>query len=162
MPLKEGWEVSPDRQYIFEKILSTDDVGDPIITSKTKDGLTWGFLLVSNKGFAFRQKKIILEFLSYTPRTSNKWVRWHDVADIVPKNPGSILVEVKKRKEGLLLIDKRFDVPKTKNWKLTITLNKNENKIHFKQRKAEFNSIMMELFNQYKSDSDPLTSESRI
>jgi len=34
MPIISGWEVSPDRIKKYEKMMSTDDVGDPIITSK--------------------------------------------------------------------------------------------------------------------------------
>ena len=84
------------------------------------------------------------------------------MADIIPIKPGFILIEVKKRKKGLLLIYKRFGIPKTKDWRLQIERNEYEKKNHFKQRKAEFYSIIMEIFNQYKSDTNPPTSDSRI
>jgi len=108
LPLKEGWEVSPDRQYKFEKMLRTDDVGDPILTSKCFHQHNTGLLMVSNKGIAWRKKTGVYDAMSSAPWTSksSRWVRWHDVARLIPLDPGAILVEVKKRKKGSLLIDK--------------------------------------------------------
>jgi len=159
--LIEGWEVSPDRQYKFEQMLSTDDVGDPILTSKCNDFNYSGILLVSNKGIAWRRKRTIIDGIEIAWTKSSRWVRWHDVADIIPLRPGLIQIKVKRRKDGLLLTDKR-GIPKTKNLKFQIERNKKETKIHFKQRKAEFFGIMMDLFDQYKSDTNPPTSDSRF
>ena len=45
---------------------------------------------------------------------------------------------------------------------IQIAQNKKETRNHFKQRKAEFFGIMWDLFNQYKSDTNPPTSDSRF
>ena len=169
MPLKEGWEVSPDRHKEFEQMLSTDEVGDPILTSKGKQYAP-GFLIVSNMGIAWRDKKSVSISLVKTLDAvfgssggkSSYWIRWHDVATITspPQKPGRILVEVNKRKKGVLLINRR-GIPKTKNLWFFIKRNRNETYIHFEQRKAEFFGIMKELYKQYKSDANPPTSDSR-
>ncbi len=52
MPIMSGWEVSPDRVDKFEKMLNTDPVGDPIITSKCRLGKDNGLLVASNNEFA--------------------------------------------------------------------------------------------------------------
>jgi len=177
-------------------------VGDPILTSKCNDFNYSGILLVSNKGIAWRRKRTIIDGIEIAWTKSSRWVRWHDVADIIPLRPGLIQIKVKRRikkrktipmtplrkpteviaspgfkgkikpdapdvkwdkpkKEGSLLTDKR-GIPKTKNLKFQIERNKKETKIHFKQRKAEFFGIMMDLFDQYKSDTNPPTSDSRF
>ena len=56
----------------------------------------------------------------------------------------------------------RLGIPKTVDWKLAIEKNQSEKKVHFRQRKAEFNNIMVELFDQYKSEVNPPTSDSRF
>jgi len=151
LPLKEGWEVPDNMQDKLEQMASTDDIGDPIITSECKDvkRVTYGLLIVTDKGIAYRYERGSLESLTYGPGTASKWVRWHDVAGINSKKLGTIILEVKERKEGKELI-------------LKIIRNNNEKNNHYKQRKAEFFDLMMELFNQYKSDTDPATSDSRI
>ena len=54
MPIIEGWEVSPDRLDKFEKMLRTDPIGDPILTTKCMLGGDNGFLIVSDNGLAWR------------------------------------------------------------------------------------------------------------
>ena len=49
----------------------------------------------------------------------HKWVRWHDLAGIIPKKPGVLIVEIKIRKKGSLLLDKKGNY-KTKKWKLKV------------------------------------------
>ncbi|MGB5910230.1 MAG: hypothetical protein WBH31_03440 [Promethearchaeia archaeon] len=121
-----------------------------------------GFLIVSNKGIALGKRTTITGLsLDSLLSKSSIWVRWHDVADIIPLRPSYIQIKVKRRKEGLLLTNKR-GIPKTKNLKFQIARNGKETKIHFKQRKAEFFGIMTDLFNQYKSDTNPPTSDSRF
>ncbi len=155
----KGWEVSPDRVSIFEKILSSDPIDDPIITSKCKLDNENGFLIVSDNGFSWRIKMGMRSGIASSGKS--KWVRWHDVADIVPKKPGQILVLLKIRKKGSLLIDKKGN-PKIKKWKLTLNKNKNEPTDHFRQRQPYFNQIMSEIHNNNKVDIDPPTSDSRM
>ncbi len=157
--LLEGWEVSPDRINMYEKILSTDPIGDPIITSKCVLDNENGFLIVSDNGFSWRIKMGMRSGLASSGKS--KWVRWHDVANIIPKKYGQILVELKIRKKGSLLIDKK-GIPKIKKWKLTIRQNKGEQKDHFRQRQPNFNQIMSEIHNKNKVDIDPPTSDSRM
>ncbi|MFX0104960.1 MAG: hypothetical protein ACFE75_05675 [Candidatus Hodarchaeota archaeon] len=159
MPIIEGWEVSPDRHDKLEKMLSTDSVGDPIITSKCMLGKDNGLLIASDKGFAWR---IQMGYSSsmYSAGKS-KWVRWHDVAGFIPKKPGFMLAEVKVRKKGALVVDKK-GYAKVKRWRLILRQNKNEDKSHFAQRRENFYNIMVDLHNRYKGDTDPPTSDSRI
>jgi len=162
LPLKEGWEVPPDRREKVEKILRNDEVGDPILTSKCVlvQQQANGVLVVSNKGIAWREKKSALRVLDLSFSTSSKWVRWHDVAFIIPKKAGSIIVEAKKRKNGVLVIGKR-GIPKTIDLKFIIKRNQKETKSQFEQRKTEFNTIMLELFKKYRSNTNLRTSDSR-
>ena len=55
MPIKEGWEVPPNKQKTFEQIVNTDAVGDPILTSKCHNRNVYGFLVVSDRGIAWRK-----------------------------------------------------------------------------------------------------------
>ena len=103
MPIREGWEVSPDRGPMYEKIMSKDPVGDPIITTKTKLDRENGFLVVSDNGFAWRIK-MGMSTSMYSAGKS-KWIRWHDVAGMQPKKPGVLIVELKIRKKGALILD---------------------------------------------------------
>ncbi|MFW9823439.1 MAG: hypothetical protein ACFFE4_10915 [Candidatus Thorarchaeota archaeon] len=159
MPIKEGWELSPDRHEKFEKMMSTDPIGDPIITSKCMLDRDNGLLVVSDNGFAWRVQAGMST--SMYSMGKSKWVRWHDVANFIPKKPGFILAEVKVRKKGALETDKKGNI-KTKRWRLIVRSNKNEPKDHFKQRAASFYDVMMEIFNQYKTDENPPESDSRI
>ena len=77
MPIMSGWEVSPDRVEKFEKMLSTDPVGDPIITSKCKLDRENGFIVASDNGFAWRIQTGFST--SMYSMGKSKWVRWHDV-----------------------------------------------------------------------------------
>lgn len=148
----------------LEKMANTDDIGDPIIISECKDVkmVTYGLLIVTDKGIAYIYEKGALESLTYGPGTTSKWVRWHDVAGIYSKKPGTIILEVKKRKEGKILMNKQLGIPKKIELILKILRNSNETNNHYKQRKAEFFGIVMELYNQYKTDIDLATSDSRI
>ena len=159
MPIMSGWEVSPDRVEKFEKILSSDDVGDPIITSKCKLDKENGFIVASNNGFAWR---IQMGYgTSMMSMGKSKWVRWHDVDRIVEKKVGILLMYLKVRtKDGTLKIDGKGN-PKLKKWVLKCHPNKSEDKGHYAQRRADFYSIMSDLFNRNKGDVDPPTSDTR-
>ena len=54
MPIKEGWEVSPEMHKEFEQMLRNYEVGDPILTSRCYVEGTRGFFVVGNKGFAWK------------------------------------------------------------------------------------------------------------
>jgi len=162
--LIKGWEVSPDRLDMYEKMISMDDVGDLIITSKSKLDNENGLLLVSEKGFAWRIKMGMRQASIMRAAMSSgkhKWVRWHDVAGFMPKKPGVLIIELKIRKKGSLLKDKKGNY-KIKKWKFTIQPNKKEEKVHFKERQKKFNDIMIDLHSKYKGDTDPDTSDSRM
>ncbi len=160
MPIMSGWEVSPDRVEKYEKIMSSDPVGDPIITSKCKLGNENGFLVASNNGFSWRIKMGM--GTSMYSSGKSKWIRWHDVSRIDLKKVGIIYAYIKARdKNGNLKVDGRGD-PKLKKWALKCHPNKNEDKGHYVQRRADFYNIMSDIFNQNKSDTDPPTSDSRM
>ena len=160
MPIMSGWEVSPDRVEKYEKMLGSDPVGDPIITSKCKLDKENGFIVASNTGFAWR---IQTGFgTSYMSMGKSKWIRWHDVDRIDLKKEGFILTYIKVRqKDGTLKIDGKGN-PKLKKWTLKCHPNKNEDKGHYAQRRSAFFSIMSDIFNQNKGDTDPPTSDTRI
>ena len=160
MPIMSGWEVSPDRLEKYEKMLGSDPVGDAIITSKCRLGKDNGLLIASNTGFAWR---IQTGFgTSYMSMGKSKWIRWHDVDRIDLKKEGFILTYIKVRqKDGTLKIDGKGN-PKLKKWPLILNKNKNEEKGHFLQRRSAFFSIMSDIFNQNKGDTDPPTSDTRI
>ncbi len=160
MPIIEGWEISPDRVEMLEKILETDPVGDPVITSKCMLDREMGLLVASNNGFAWRIK--FTYGTSYFSAGKSKWVRWHDVAGFIPKKPGVLNVELKLRgKNGELVLDKKGN-SKIKKWRLIVNKNKGEEKQHFKQRIQVFDQVLIDLWNKNKGDSDPPTSDSRI
>jgi hypothetical protein len=161
----EGWEISPDRVEMLEKILDTDPVGDPVITSKCrlsdkKTNIENGLLVASNDGFAWRIKMGYSSSLMSAGKS--KWVRWHDVAGFIPKKPGFLILELKSRKKGgPVIVDKKGNY-KVKKWRFFLDKNKGEEKAHYKERVKVFDQIMMDLWNKNKGDSDPPTSDSRI
>ncbi len=160
MPIMSGWEVSPDRIEKFEKMLSSDPVGDPIITSKCKLNKDIGFIVASTNGFSWKIQGGMRT--SMYSMGKSKWVRWHDVDKIDLKKEGVLLVYIKVReKNGPLKIDGKGN-PKLKKWQLVLNQNKNEEKSHFRQRQAAFFGIMSDIFNPRKVDTDPPTSDSRI
>ena len=160
MPIISGWEVSPDRVEKYEKMMSSDDIGDPIITSKCKLGKDNGFLIASNNGFAWRIQAGMSS--SMYSMGKSKWVRWHDVSRIDLKKDGFLLAYVKVRdKNGTLKLDGKGN-PKLNKWPLILKPHKNEDKGHVMQRSSNFYKIMSDLFNQNKGDTDPPTSDSRI
>ncbi len=166
MPIKEGWEVSPDRIKMYEKIMSTDPVGDPIITSKCTLGSDNGFLVVSDNGFAWRLKMGYKQVRGGALRIGlsagkSKWVRWHDVANIIPKKNRVIIAQIKIRKKGALKVDGKGN-PKIKKWKLVLDKNKGETKDQWKKRLDDFNGIMLEIFNRNKVETNPATSDTRM
>ena len=155
-----GWEVSPDRLAKYEKMLGSDPVGDPVITSKCRLGKNNGLLVVSNAGFAWRIQAGYST--SMYSMGKSKWVRWHDVDRIDLKKEGFLLTYIKVRqKNGSLKIDGKGN-PKLKKWALILNKNKNEEKGHFLQRRSAFFPVMSDIFNQNKGDTDPPTSDSRI
>lgn len=171
MPIIEGWEVSSDRHEKFERMFRSDPIGDPILTTKCMLGRDNGFLIVSNKGLAWR---ILFNFETTAPafiKSKSKWVRWHDIANIIPISgqrigtktikPGWVFLEVKIRKQGTLVTDKHGN-PKTKKWRLIIRPNKNEENSHFNHRLATFYDLLTDLFNKFKTDENPPVSDSRL
>ncbi|MFX1275402.1 MAG: zinc ribbon domain-containing protein [Promethearchaeota archaeon] len=157
--LMKGWEVSPDRIDKFNLIIAENPLGSPIITSKCKLDNQNGLLVVSDSGFAWR---IQVGFKTSAWNTGkDKWIRWYDIANIIPKKHGQVLVELKIRKYGSLLLDASGN-PKIKKWKLTIKPNKGEPKDQWMQRLETFNDIMLEIYNRNKVDTDPTMSDSRM
>ncbi len=154
--LMEGWEVSPGRIPKYHKMMTMDPVGDPIITSKCKLNNQNGFLIVSDNGFAWRYQGS-----SMYSAGKRKWIRWHDVANIIPIKYGQVLVELKIRKYGSLILDGSGKL-KIKRWKLTIRKAKGEQDAQWRQRLGTFNQIMLEIFNRNKVEIDPPTSDSRM
>lgn len=156
----EGWEVSPDRVEMLEKILSSDPVGDPVITTKCMLGNENGLLVASDNGFAWRIKMGYSTSLMSAGKS--KWVRWHDVAGFIPKKPGFLMMQLKIRKKGgPVVVDKKGNY-KIKKWRMIVNKNKNEEKEHYRQRIEVFDQIMMDLWNKNKGDSDPPSSDSRV
>jgi hypothetical protein len=149
---------------MYGEMMNADDVGDPVITTKCVLDKDNGFLIVSDNGFAWKivwgARQAMGPAWKMGQMGKSKWVRWHDVADIVPKKPGQVLVSLKIRKNGALVLKK--GIIKIKRWKLTIRRNKGEPKDVFKQRQPLFNQIMVDLFNQKKGEPDPQTSDSRM
>ena len=99
MPIIEGWEVSHDRVEMYEKIMATDPVGDPIITSKCrldekKGSLVGhvgnGLLVVSDNGLAWRIRVgVDITGISYMTKSGkSKWLRWHDIENISRRQDG--------------------------------------------------------------------------
>ncbi|MFX1481463.1 MAG: hypothetical protein ACFFCI_25570 [Promethearchaeota archaeon] len=157
----EGWEVSPDRVEKFEKMMGQDDVGDPIITSKCRLSKEDGFLVVSDNGFAWR---ITVTYMrgSMMSMGKSKWVRWHDVNNIVEKKPGVLILwVVVRQKDGSPKIDKKGN-PKLKKWLLILQKNKGEEKPHFRQRQADFYNVFFPIYDRNKVETPPQTSDSRI
>lgn len=140
--------------------MRTDSIGDLIITSKCRRRDDQGFLIASNKGFAWRIKSQMSPYAGLYAGKS-RWVRWHDVYGITRKSDGVLLITVKKRKKGMLIVDRKGN-PKLLNWKMVLKKNKREDKTHFLQRKATWYDIMVDLFNRNKGEIDPPTSDSRI
>ncbi len=157
MPIMEGWEVSPDVIDFYQEILTEYAIGDTIITSKCKLNNDSGLLVVSDNGFAWKIKPGgTTSFYNYGKK---KWIRWHDVQNITPKKNGQVLVEIKIRKTGKLIVDKK-GIPKITKWKLTIIPNKKEDKNQWKKREESFNDLLLKIYNQYKSVTDPPVSDS--
>ena len=162
MPIMSGWEVSPDRIKKYEKMMSTDDVGDPIITSKCKlswsgRGMANGYIVVSNNGIAWR-----IQGGSYVTAGKSVWVRWFDVSRIDRKKDGFLRVYVKIRKKNGSLMMANKEHPRLRKWSFKLRPNKHEEYGKYLQRSSNFYQIMLDIFNQNKGDTDPPTSDSRI
>ncbi len=155
----EGWELSPDRVKIYDKIMSMDPVGDPMIVTKCVLDKDRGLLVASDNGFSWRLKAG-MGTPAYS-RGKSKWVRWHDVANILLKKKGQVLVELKLRKKGSLILDGRGN-PKIKKWKLTIRPHKDEPKTDYSQRQDYFHQILTDIYTRNRVEVDPPTSDSRI
>ena len=153
MPIMSGWEVSPDRIEKYDKIMSIDDVGEPIITSKCKLGPNNGYIVASNNGFAWRIER---------GGGFSKWIRWHDVDRIDLKREGFLLAYIKVReKNGILKLDGK-GIPKLKKLALQLRQNNNEEYGHYLQRRSNFYQIISDIFNRNKGDTDPPTSDTRL
>jgi len=166
LTIKDDWEVSPDNFNWFEIILGMDPIGDPIITSKCRLGSNKGFLVVGTNGISWRIKiswgeVLLVGAAAFINLGKSKWVRWHDVANIIPKEDGFVKVELKKRIDGALKLDKKGN-PKIIRWSLRIGQNKDEKIAKWLSRFYTFNDIMLDLFNQYQVETNPLISDSRM
>ncbi|MFW9864712.1 MAG: hypothetical protein ACFFEN_01310 [Candidatus Thorarchaeota archaeon] len=64
-----------------------------------------------------------------------------------------------KKRIGGVLLDKKGRYRLIK-WKLTLIKNKYEQGLHFRQRRALFGNIMIDLFNQNRVETEPSTSDS--
>ena len=161
--LINGWDVSPDRIKKYRKMMAQFPLVDPIITSKCRLAGDPGFLVVNDYGIAWRfQRTFIYRGAeSATPKYTRVWIRWYDVANIIPKKKGEVLVVVKRRKKGVLKLDKggRY---KLKRIKFKINRNKGEQKSHFKQRQDSYNDIMLEIFNRNRVEVDPPIGDSQL
>lgn len=149
-PIMEGWEVPTNKVKMYDGLMNNVPIGDPIITSpcqRAKSGAARspvnGFLVISENGFAWRNLAVspgilitvALDGVREATGIKDKWVRWHDVANIIPKKPGQVQVVLKARKKGAIVLNKKGNY-KTKKWKLTINKHKDEKKDHFRERKA--------------------------
>ena len=107
---------------------------------------------------SFRHASIMRAAMS---RGKSKWVRWHDVANIIPKKNSQVLVELKIRKKGSLILNKKGNY-KVKRWKLTIRQSKGEQKAQWIQRLESYNKIISDIYLRNKVETDPPTSDSRM
>lgn len=171
----QGWDISLDRIKIYGEMMENDFIGDPIITSKcvldTVDTLEQkGVLIASTNGYAWRSKRSVGRIIGggiiggglgagRAAAVKRKWIRWHDVANIVPKKNGRVIMIMKRRKNGELVFNRKGKY-KGFMWKLWIVRNKDEPKTHFKQRKQDFPNIMIDIWNRYKGEEDPPISDS--
>jgi len=131
-------------------------VGEPIIASKCDYMAEHGLIVAGKNGFAWRPK---------LGKHNRKWVRWGDVANVIPANPkyGIIQVQMYKRdKKGNLIIKKGNPIMTSKRkMKLTARINNGEDKAYYKKRRYDFPRLMMELHEKYKPAEIPATSDSR-
>jgi len=90
----QGWEISPDRIKIYEKMMENDSIGDPIITSKCllegpRIFSKKGVLIASTNGFAWRSKTSVGTVVGAAviggallagsaAAVKYEWIRWHD------------------------------------------------------------------------------------
>ena len=175
-PIMEGWEVPTNKVKMYDGLMNNVPIGDPIITSpcqRAKSGAARspvnGFLVISENGFAQRNLAVspgilitvALDGVREATGIKDKWVRWHDVANIIPKKPGQVQVVLKARKKGAIVLNKKGNY-KTKKWKLTINKHKDEKKDHFRERKASFFKIVSEIYNRNRVEIDPPTSDSKM
>jgi hypothetical protein len=105
----KGWEISPDKIKIYEKMMEDDFIGDPIITSKCSlagpaEMEKKGVLIASTNGFAWKSKTRVASVVgaaviggawlagNVSARAVNKWMGWHDVYDIKKKKDHSVII----------------------------------------------------------------------
>jgi len=161
MPFLDGWELSPDREGMLDKIMESDPVGEPILTSKCGLDRENGLIVVGENGFSWRIKAGF--GTSMYSMGKSKWVRWGDVDEIIPAKPekGVIKIQMYKRdKDGNLVM--KGNKPKVTKWKLSVDRNKEEDKNHYINRRKDFFRLMNELYEKYKSPEPPAVSDSRI
>ncbi|TXT61872.1 MAG: hypothetical protein BAJALOKI1v1_1090010 [Promethearchaeota archaeon] len=160
MPMIEGWEVSPDRKKVLEKMLSTDPIGEPLLVSKCQLQADRGTIIASDNGFSWRIK--MTGNTALIKAGKSKWVRWYDVNQIINEKPnkGMIKIEMFKRKKGALVT--KNGKPKVFRWRFILNRKKNEPKDHFKQRRQDFYRVMNEIFQRNKPDEIPAVSDSRM
>jgi len=164
MTVLEGWELTPDRRERFDKIMDEYDIGDPILISKCKLAKRHGLLVVSDKGFAWRFKMSFASANIWRATSGkSKWIRWHDVARIIPEKErkGKIKIEMYKRKgDGTLKM--RWGKPKVFRWRAIVQRNRGEDKRHFKGRRKDFYRLMNEIYKRNKVEQPPPYSDSNM
>ena len=159
MPIREGWELSPDRKEQYDLLIEKYPVGEPILISKCRFEPENGLMVVSDNGFAWRMKAGFKG--SFGVHGKYKWIRWHDFAEIKLKKKGQLLLFVKKRKNGELILNRKGQ-PKTTKYIITLKPNQGEEKSKWKQRREGFYDIITEIYNRNKGDSDPPTSDTDV
>ncbi len=159
MPIKLGWEVSPDSNRILRKLLEIFPIGDPIITSKCKFDGDKGFLVVSDNGLAWTIKIGIKSTVFDLGK--KKWVRWYDVVNVAWSKDGFVLVQALQRKKDGEIKRKKEKEYKTNDLRLNLERNKDEPKDQFKERKARFGDIMWEIFQKNQARIPPAKTDSQ-
>jgi hypothetical protein len=145
---------------IYQELLAEDPVGDPILTTLIQfQKKVSGIIAVSDNGISWRLVDRVIAGGSY----KNKWIRWHDVARIIPENikKGKLKLEMYKRKNGALIMNKKGE-PKRFRWRFWIGRAKGEPKKLFKAKRKDYYRLMNEIFEKNKTDEIPLISDSRF
>lgn len=163
MPLKPGWEVSPDREKQFQAIVETVPIGEPIITSKCKVDGDNGFLVAGKNGWAWTGKAGLMKLITgdFWSLGKKKWVRWYDVYKMGYNEKGLAVVEAVKRNKDGTVKKKKDGVPKTKAMILIADRNKDEPKDKWKERKKMFGEEFYMIFEKNKARVPPAETDSK-
>lgn len=163
MSLKPGWEVSPDREKMFQAIVEKVPIGEPIITTKCKVDGDNGFLVAGENGWAWTGKASLMKLVTgdFWSLGKKKWVRWHDIVEIDNYAKGNVYVKaVKRNKDGTLKMNKDGR-PKTTELHLRCDRNQDEPKDQFKERREKFGNALMVIWFDNKVDEYPDETDSK-